>query len=348
MFSRTLCYRALRMSCLPALLHRYAARWTLVVAYHGVIPDRQWRDWETADMIAESVFRKHLDFYRRHYHVVSLQQAVANLATGARHLPPNPLVITFDDGFKNNLQYAVPALREHGFPATFFVTSGFLDGSVDFWWLRLKRCVLRAFHNRRRFAVSGFGQWSMRSPEEAAEVFSHLRERLKALRDDERTRVLDQLHLDSSEEPDTQNDVYEHMTWCDAREMARQGMEIGAHTVTHVILSQEPADRARREILESVRRVRDEVHQRDVPFSYPNGQPADFTPAIVAMVREAGCYAAVAGFPCANVRQTDRYEMRRCAVAGYHTIEALELDLCGIRPALNRLRRMAKKALGGA
>jgi len=112
----------------PTLLRATRQNWPILVGYHGVCRDEEWRDWDTSDLVAESTFRRHLELYRRHYHVVPLKH-MADVLAGRRHdLPPRALAITFDDGYRDNVTNAAPVLQRLGLPATFFIVTGRMGG----------------------------------------------------------------------------------------------------------------------------------------------------------------------------------------------------------------------------
>lgn len=343
MTSKRFIQRALCGSGLAAALRHVGRQSSLIVTYHGVIPDQDGRGWQTADMVLESLFRQHLAFYRKNYHVVPLRQLVDSLRAPSKRLQPGALAITFDDGLKNNLTWAVPALQETGFSATFFLTTGFLDGTVDLWWVALKRCVLRAQQLGGSLKVAKIGEFSICSSQDAEQAYRTVMERLKQLKASDRTEILKALQACYPGARDVLQPVYEPLTWDEVRQMASEGMEIGAHTVTHSILSKESDERTRQEIFESVRRIRDELRVSEIPFSYPNGQREDFTDETEKLVRESGCYTAAACFPGRNRPGCNMYRLRRHAIAGYHSVNALDIDLCGLRSAMKQLVRLGKR-----
>ena len=118
------------------LLHRWSNRRNLtVVMFHSVLTGRDPR-WETAEddyTMRDTDFEHCLRFFNRHYSPVSLSQlrAAWNGETG---LPPCPLLVTFDDGWLDNLTVALPILEKHRMPATIFVASSVLDSDDDIWW----------------------------------------------------------------------------------------------------------------------------------------------------------------------------------------------------------------------
>ncbi len=106
-----------------------------VVMFHRVLPGESeaWRRADPACTISTSLFRECLGFFKRHYNVVSLAQ-VEDASTGRAPLPPCPLLITFDDGWRDTLIHAAPLLAEAGLPACCFLVGSTLDDSQSSWW----------------------------------------------------------------------------------------------------------------------------------------------------------------------------------------------------------------------
>jgi peptidoglycan/xylan/chitin deacetylase (PgdA/CDA1 family) len=105
--------------------HRIRNRDVLTVAmFHRVLASGDPRcngaipEWT----LSEDVFEQCLTFFKQHYTVVSLHDVLAAMRA-VRPLPPRSLLLTFDDGYADNFDYALPVLRRHGLPAAVFVVS---------------------------------------------------------------------------------------------------------------------------------------------------------------------------------------------------------------------------------
>lgn len=121
---------------LLGLLHRWMNRRNLtVVMFHSVIvaEDPRWDTAEDAYTMRDTDFEQCLRFFNRHYSPVSLSQLRAAW-NGTASLPARPLLVTFDDGWLDNLSVALPLLEKHRIPATIFVASSVLDSADDIWW----------------------------------------------------------------------------------------------------------------------------------------------------------------------------------------------------------------------
>ena len=336
--------RAVCYSGLPRLMRHVQRDDCTVVAYHGVIPDELWRGWIMADMIPLSLFRRQLQFYRRHYNVIGLRELVSGLSSPGGKLPPRSMAITFDDGYRNNLQVALPALTAAKMPATIFVTSGFIDGKTEFWWLRLKKVFAAAMGRRSKVQLLPGLALATDNAQHAYLNYRLALRTLKAMPASERLEILDRLSADFPMTYDADvAALFEPLSWAEVEQIHAQGFEVGAHTVTHPILSQETGEAAAWEIRESVGCIRQRLNVDEVAFSYPNGQWLDFTVTLEAVIRDAGCYCAVASVPGANRRGDDPYALRRLPIGGQHSMAAVELEACGVNELLQTVRRIPSR-----
>lgn len=232
-------------------------------------------------------FRERMLWLRDWFNVVPLADAIRALQRGT--LPARALSITFDDGFADNAEVALPILRELGLHATFFVASGFLDGG-RMWNTTLVEAVRAARGDELDLGDLGLGRHAIASIPARRAAIAALLPALKHLPPDERQAKVDAVaqRVGAALPADLM------MTSAQVRELAAAGMGIGGHTMSHPILAKLDERSAMREIAEGRETLRAIVRQ-DVPlFAYPNGQPGgDYRAAHVGMVRDAGFEAAV-------------------------------------------------------
>ena len=240
--------------------------------------------------------------------VLPLSEAVRRLARGS--LPARAACITFDDGYADNLTEALPILRRHGLPATFFIATGFLDGG-RMWNDTVIEAIRRTPHASlplEPLGLPGIGTVRTGSCQEKRDALQTLIPRMKyldtAAREDAASRIAE---LGAAALPD---DLM--LTSAQLRELRRAGMEIGAHTVRHPILARCDDAVAREEIAASRARLEELLGERIRLFAYPNGRSgADYTPAHVRLVRELGFDAAVSTNAGASRMGDDVYQLCR-------------------------------------
>ncbi|HEX6136690.1 MAG TPA: polysaccharide deacetylase family protein [Casimicrobiaceae bacterium] len=252
-----------------------------------------------------AAFHERLRWIREWFNVLPLEDAVAALARGS--LPERALAITFDDGYADNYDAALPILREHGLPATFFVATAFLDGG-RMWNDTVIEAIRRASGSPLDLSLLGLGVHALGSIEARRRTIDALLARLKYLAPDERLARAEAIA--SSAGGRLAGDLM--MTSEQVRALAAAGMGIGGHTMTHPILARSDAPTARREIADGRDALEAIIRQPVRLFAYPNGKPgADYAAEHVEMVRGLGFAAAVSTSPGAARAGSSAFELPR-------------------------------------
>ena len=222
---------------------------------------------------------------RRWFNVMPLDDAVVRLSAGA--LPPRALAITFDDGYADNHDVALPILRRLGLRATFFVATAYLDGGT-MWNDRVIEAVRRLRGSTLDVASLGLRLPLGSTPARRAAIATLLG-RIKYEPFARRDALADEVARAAG--AGAPCDLM--MTSAQVRALSQAGMQIGAHTHRHPILAGLSAAEATHEIAQSRDRLQDIV-QRPVPlFAYPNGRPGtDYSAENVQQVRSLGFVAA--------------------------------------------------------
>ncbi|MBL8286383.1 MAG: polysaccharide deacetylase family protein [Rubrivivax sp.] len=228
----------------------------------------------------------------RAFNVLTLGEAIAHLVRGC--LPPRSLVITFDDGYADNARVALPILRQHGLKATLFVSTGFLNGG-RMWNDTVIEALRNATVSHADLGEFGLESQSLATLADRRAAMNALLPRIKYRPLAERETALRTLiaRLKPSSLPD---DLM--MSSDQVRQLRGAGMEIGAHTVNHPILTSLPAAQAWNEIVQGREQLAATIdHPVDV-MAYPNGVPGrDFDATHVEMLKRMGFRGAVTTAP---------------------------------------------------
>jgi peptidoglycan/xylan/chitin deacetylase (PgdA/CDA1 family) len=214
--------------------------------------------------------------------VVPLAPAMEALATG-RPLPRRAVALTFDDGYRDNLDIAVPLLEELGLPATFFLVPGLLSRETRAWWEVLGWAFLRS----ARSTVQWDGHVLQTRGRAGRAWFTWVAEQLKTHDRAARDRLLlELLELLEPEGEPGDGDLF--LDWDGARELVRRGFSVGSHSMHHVILSRETAEDQVRDLIGSRRRLEAELGVSMELLAYPNGTRADYDTNTIDAARRAG------------------------------------------------------------
>lgn len=230
---------------------------------------------------AES-FEAQMRWVQRWFNVLPLAEAVARLRTGS--LPARAMAITFDDGYADNCTVAMPILRGLGLHATFFIASGYLDGG-RMWNDTIIETMRVAPEGELDLSALQLGVHRLETPATRAAAALHIIQSLKYFALEQRERLAQAVATQVGQRlPDNLM-----LTTIQLRRLHQQGMGIGAHTVSHPILSALPTARAREEIVAGKTQLEALIGVPVRLFAYPNGKPGrDYTADHVRMVREAG------------------------------------------------------------
>jgi peptidoglycan/xylan/chitin deacetylase (PgdA/CDA1 family) len=282
---------ARRLGLVRLLLHAQRKR-PLLLRYHRIYPDGTEPFYELG--IPRSIFEAQLDFLRRHFRVMSLGEICDALKDPARALPERALAITFDDGYADNYTQAFPALRARGLPATIFVCPDQIEQRGAFWWDRLARAV---FAQRPETVTVDLGRgpqsFLLNGVPSRRAFLEQACESMKDVPTAEARQMIERIEATAGNGPDDPAVEASLLSWEQIEEMLGERIEVGSHTLDHPILAQLDASEARRQIVESRRRLEERLGRPIRWFSYPNGKAIDAGPPIRRMVREAGYEAAV-------------------------------------------------------
>ncbi|UGQ46207.1 polysaccharide deacetylase family protein [Massilia endophytica] len=286
-----------------SLLSPGRQRAPMILIYHRVL---RRKDALLPSEVDAAEFESQLQLLKSIFNVIPLLDAVRLARAG--ELPPRAACITFDDGYADNAELALPLLRRHGLHATFFIAAGFLDGG-RMWNDCVIEIVRRAPGGVLDASRLGCGRIPLLSLADRQRAISILIGKFKYLPMAQRSVQVRRL----AELADCVLPEDLMMSSAQVRQLHRCGMGIGAHTVRHPILARTPLARAQREISEGRRMLQGLIGEEVSLFAYPNGKPGiDYGREHVAMVRELGFEGAVstawgAAGPAPDVYQLPRF-----------------------------------------
>jgi peptidoglycan/xylan/chitin deacetylase (PgdA/CDA1 family) len=271
--------------------------------YHRVLPES---DPLLPDEPDAATFAAQMDLVKSLCNVISLPEAAERLAKDS--LPPRALAITFDDGYRNNLEVAAPILKARGLTASFFIATGFIDGGCMFNDVVLE--ALRASPGELDLTDIGLGRHEFTDAAARQRALSGILPKLKYFDSDKRQAATEKLakRAGLARLPSLM------MNMAELRRLASMGMDIGGHTVNHPILTRLPYGQAVTEIAGCKRRLEAILDQPVRSFAYPNGRPGeDYVAHHVSAVRDAAYFVAVTTSWGAARKASDPYQLPRVA-----------------------------------
>jgi peptidoglycan/xylan/chitin deacetylase (PgdA/CDA1 family) len=245
----------------------------LILQYHSVRP---LNDTATADpgkniTVTPHVFEKQIIFLKKYYNIVSLNTLIQYIE-GNYKSDKIPVALTFDDGYHDNYLYAYPVLKRYNVPAMIYLTTDCIDNKTFFWPLELKYFVLnystdllKIEHLEKEYLLGNFRSRML--------VYGEIKKHLITLPRIERESIISEIKRHSGIQD--MNPLKRTMlTWNEVRQMCRDGIDFGSHTLSHPSLPYVPREEAKQEILHSKEVIENQINEPVVHFSYPN--PGDF------------------------------------------------------------------------
>ncbi len=234
-----------------------------IAGYHRVVRDfdRSARHTIPSMLISAATFEKQVDWLARNYTIVSLDELGGHLQKQKRFSRP-AAAITFDDGYADVYHNAFPILKRKGIPATVFVVTGLVGAGQPQMHDRLFMCL----------------------SQQNADSFAQMTTMLTTAPQSQVAAIVEQFEREHQHDNEVIAELVS-LSWDMIEEMHREGITIGSHTKSHVLLTSESIEHATRQLVESKQTLEQRLQTRIDHFAYPDGR---FNPAVVEAVKKAG------------------------------------------------------------
>ena len=284
-----------------------------ILAYHRVVDIKSFDNYLfDPDLVSASIDQ--FDWQIRHvkdnFDPITFSHYLEYL-DGRVLLPKRPLIITFDDGFDDNYTNAFPILKKYDVPATFFISTDYIDSNEPFWFDKLFYLI----NNSNK--ISRIDAFDIDiHPDKKYESIQAVLKRAKTLPNYIRLNGMQEIiektnyHL-----PVNGHDESRAMSWDQVVDMSHCGMEIGSHSVSHPIFSRLEDNELQMELLESKAVIESRIGKSCDVLAYPVGGKSVCTDKVVRYAQEAGYRLGVSYISGTNLIDTvDHFMMRRLHV----------------------------------
>jgi peptidoglycan/xylan/chitin deacetylase (PgdA/CDA1 family) len=264
------------------------------------------------NIVSVETFERQIYYLSREKNVISLLDLV-ELVRNRVTLPPNTVVITFDDGYYDFYSTAYPILKRHGLPCTLFLVTKLLCKDGDKWEDTLTHMINSATSGVVTLRLDGREKtWVLTTQRKRRECIVELVETLQNS-DDARSRVL--MEVERQLTPCGVKPERVMMQWKEALELAEDSLlSLGCHSHTHLNLGDLSTDQVKWEIETSKEKIEQKLKRECRLFCYPFGKKSDFNPDVKSLLKVLGFSAAVTTIPGIIAWDSDPFELRRIAV----------------------------------
>lgn len=272
-------------------------------------------------VVSPAMFEAQMEYLAENHRVISLEQMLENFETD-RALSRRSVVITFDDGWRDNYVYAFPILRKLGLPATIFLSAGYVGTHQIFWPEQVISCLSerRGFVQDRLAGSPASVPFEVRRltkvicesvSENPVQLLDQLIAQMKQLTPAARESLMRSL-FDCA--PGPENSILDDrvmLDWNEVLEMNAAGITFGSHAVNHELLTLLEPGLQSRELVESRAIIESRLACRVDTLAYPNGNHDD---DLIELVRDAGYRCAVTVVGAHVSRWSNRYKLGRVNV----------------------------------
>jgi peptidoglycan/xylan/chitin deacetylase (PgdA/CDA1 family) len=260
-----------------------------VLTFHRVAPaGAPGFDPDVSDTNPEA-FDRQVGMLKRYFNLIDTAALDAHRA--GRPLPRNPALITFDDGYRDNHDQALPILRRHGAKAVFFVATKYVDERRLYWWERINRAVARA-HGHLVMSYPEDRRFPLSTGEERRASTRALLDIVKKHAGLDLDRFLEELEgvagarLERAEERELADALL--MSWDQVRALKAAGMDVQSHSHAHRVLQTIPDEEVTADLRTSRSILEAQIDAPVYALAYPAGKAIDAHPGLRRAVRRAG------------------------------------------------------------
>ena len=313
------------------ILHKVLLKkkdYAIVLVYHRIADLK--KDVQLLS-VAPQKFEEQTIYLKSRFNIITLQELVRDLKN--KKIKKKSLVITFDDGYADNLFNAKPILEKHNIPATFFITTDTLNSNREFWWDSLERVFLDynlqplnpidIKINNIRFFKSNITANILES------IYKEAYALMRKLSTEDRDAVLNYF-LNWANLGESVRDNYRPLNKSELVKLSLNNLfEVGSHSKSHCSLNKQKIDIQKNEISNSKSMLDNILSKSIKSFSYPYGTINHYSNNIINIVKESKYNCGVTTIQRPVYNDTDSFQIPRILVRNW--------DTCKLENELNRV-----------
>jgi len=315
-------------------LHRVWGRNCLtVLAYHRVTNflTQECDTFIPGISAVPEVFESQMSFLKKNFNPVALSDVISFLR-GEAALPAYPVLVTFDDGYRDIFSNAWPILNRLGIQATLFLSTDYIGKAKPFFWDMVAYCFKHT--SKESVDLPFFGHQTWETDFQRMQIVESWVNSLRHQSNNDKETAVQKLPelLEVSIPESAFNGLL--MSWDEVLTMSDQGMEFGAHTQSHPFLSRVSLDQAEAEIVGSQKIVEEVIGKPVAAFAFPGGKAGDISIALETILANAGFEAAFTLIPGPNRHheiQKERFTLRRIMIGNRDNLARFAAKVYGLK-----------------
>ena len=252
-----------------SFLQKQTAEQPVILMYHSIAEERAANYIHPSVRISPQLFEQHLLFIKKNFDVLSIDDCAEIIESGEM-LSPKALILSFDDGYLDNLEVAMHILDAYNFPAVFYLATRYIDESTPQWVDRMYSIFKYRKEDRIELEYFQKRNWNLSVLEDQIDLFAQLNDLMISRLEGEREELLETLASKCKFEEDLPRLT---LTWEEVEKISRTSSNIilGVHTDGHLDVNQHDA-RFRSEMTTSINKLENVTGKTPIHFSFPYGR----------------------------------------------------------------------------
>ncbi len=297
-----------------------------ILAYHRVINHQEKFFPNDIELISSSpkMFEKQIKYICRHYQPITFKM-FSNNHHDPKSFKKPPIIITFDDGFYDNYKIVYPILKKYDAQATFFLVTNTLDTDEPLWFDLLAYLIMKT--DKSSILIQDKEILLSNDIRTKRKIIEKILLDVRQIDNKDRLKIVEELKKQlrySIDYAKTTN----YLSWNNVREMYKNGMEFGSHSVSHPILAQTSTDQIKNELSQSKERIEEMLQDECKTFAYPVGGFEEYNDHTLNILKEIKYSYACTYEPGINkIPIKDKFQLRRIHVERYNSFNFFKNNL---------------------
>jgi len=255
-----------------------------ILLYHGVTDEKQNGIVNfSGKHVNLKIFEDQMKFIKNKYNILSMNDVVEIYNMG-KGWPNNSVAVTFDDGFKNNYNFAAEILDKYKIPATFYICAGMIDTNSMFWVDKIEDCINRSKNMKIKIKLEDISYFDLNNFSNKVNAVIQIKKYCKLLSSEKKDNVIKELIEKTQVIPSSDSSPdYKMMTWSDVNNLNKNKLFIiGGHTLNHEIMSFQNTENMKKDISSTLSIINYKLNQKTKHFSYPEGQKHHYNQSVIS------------------------------------------------------------------
>ncbi len=317
--SAALCSRIAEAVGLYALGRAWNKEKTIILMYHGVTSDNDPVANYDHKHIERERLEGHLQYLKKHYSIISLDDYIIWRKGEKRILPPNSLIITFDDGYTNNYTQLFPLLSRYDIPATIFLPTAYIGKKQVAWYDIVTYCIYRT---KKKKLIIDSQIFDVINDKQKIEAIMKLKRKIRTS-GVLRTKIIAEVVKETEIDPTLcEEEDFLFLSWEQCKKIKKSKITFGSHSCTHEYMTDLSEEKFKKEVCESKKIIETELGEPCLAFAYPFGE---YNEKVRIALKNTDYFCAVTTTFGSNAIDTDVLRLYRIVLNNLYDTDHLPL-----------------------